>query len=492
MSLLCRYGFVGALCVAWLGAQGCSKDDLAGLGSEAAEAELAPDPALTEPEATPPVDPEGANNGETEPGVCGAVGASCTENSQCCDRACAVEDDGTGRCVAARFCKAQGAACTQAADCCSFACGSDGTCGGSDDLCAPSGADSPCDAASDCCSGRCEAASEDGPTVCTALAGGTCQSLGERCTTEGTVEKTECCSGWCVAMGTTSDGSSDLRCGIVSACRSTNDICDEASDCCSGLCDSDTHRCVVTKKNGGGPGSLLVGEPCVENNNCRSQTCASSYLGGPRTCQRLGGCLTQYELCERDEDCCSWDPLNFCNARGGSEGGCKEDDGVKTCAERGSSGHGAPGEVCGTGEGSGTGTCCGATGPVDPSVCRVTSFGTNRCFGSAIDTKYEDGEPCVFGEQCESNLCLPYEDQEAGESGLRCEAEPLEAGETCTVDIDCVSLMCDDFTCQEAPAPGEEPLECLPLGASCEADDACCSSFCNTWLNTCATRSTLI
>ncbi len=492
MSLVARYGLVGALCVAWLGVSSCSKDDPAGLETEGVDALV--DPENSNNENTAPIDPDTANGA-----LCSAVGASCSEDSECCERSCIADDEGAGRCVTARFCKPENATCTQAAECCSFACGSDGTCGAYGDLCAPSGAgeESACEAGNDCCSGRCIATVEDGPTSCTALEGAACQSLGERCSAAGSVPTSECCSGWCVAMGTLSDGASDLRCGIVSECRSTNDICDEGRDCCSGVCNADTQRCVAanTANTGGGPGALRIGEPCAENNDCFSETCASNYPSGPKVCQRLGGCTTRNELCEDDTDCCLSEPLGLCNTE--NPGGCVAVDGtsIKVCRRDAlPQGRLAPGEVCGTNSegGSGTGTCCGAEGAASGN-CRMTIFGTNRCFGFRdTDPLYGDGDACVFHDQCESNLCLPDEDEEAGESGFRCEAEPRDAGEACTVDIDCVSLTCDDFECQPVPAPGTAPLECRPLGASCDADDACCSSFCNTNTNTCAARTTLI
>lgn len=479
-------------------------------GSETAN----PTPGELEP-TTPPAEqplpgesdtPTGDAPAEVIPDVetvleftCGRAGAECNAGTDCCEGTCADDGGGTSRCVAARFCTQEGGTCGQAADCCSFSCNSEGQCNGFGNLCTTSGAspDADCTSDNECCSGQCEGA--DGAKTCTALAGATCGTLGERCSAAGSVSKDECCSGWCVALGTLSDGAPNLRCGIVSECRSQSDICSEASDCCSGRCvkegDDSVGRCGAAGTGGGGPGSLLIGEPCSENNDCRSQTCASSYLGGPKICQRLGGCLTQYELCQRDEDCCSWDPLEFCSTQNGNDGGCKEDEdsGVKACAQRGSSGHGAPGEVCGTGVGSGTGTCCSAkeaNGQADPKNCRVTNFGTNRCFGSAITEPYEEGEACVFHEQCDSGLCLPYQDEDALQSTLRCEAEPRGEGELCTIDLDCESLACGDSGCDPMPEPEEpadpgEPAppvapECQPLGGTCAAPADCCSGTC--WL----------
>ena len=85
------------------------------------------------------------------PGPCLAVGALCSQSSDCCRGTCAPGAGGANVCTAP--CIADGASCAAGADCCSHHCnGSPGVCGAAT-TCRLLGAN--CGGDGDCCSGQC-------------------------------------------------------------------------------------------------------------------------------------------------------------------------------------------------------------------------------------------------------------------------------------------------------------------------------------------------
>jgi hypothetical protein len=391
-------------------------------------------------------DPDG---GDTNP-LCTSLGEACETTAECCTGTCAVGAGSQKTCLDEDLCAADGS-CDRAADCCSLSC-QDGTCRNDGSLCAVSG--SECGQNSDCCSNICDV------DTCVAIGGG-CSTFGESCSSEG--YDGGCCSKYCRNFG--SEESPDLRCDRSSVCGARGEICSDASDCCSGVCDG--NRCPTQNEVGQ---KLFAGEPCQKDSDCASYACASSRPGAPKTCQFLGGCRPTGEICSEDWQCCSQHHLTSpeCSEEAGyGQGtGCVDHavEGLATCSDQtAQTGPKEVGEICFDTEGNTVHMCCGECEPSLSGVWRCAGAdGFGECRGN--------GELCSAADQCCSGICRPVETESGTQ--LQCGACVLDGG-LCTTGADCCGFVCTDGVCEETTDP-----VCLPLGASCTESAECCSELC--------------
>lgn len=395
----------------------------------------------------------GSGGADGSGGSMGCVGQrqQCESNAECCDgRTCQDPGDGTKICVDESVCGGVGSTCESAAECCSLSC--DGECQGGGSLCLPVG--TACASNSECCSDDCQ---------------GTCQAIGEACSPLGEVCDNAgyddgCCSKFCENLGTEEDP--DLRCARSSTCGARGDICDEASDCCSGVCQDG--RC-PTQNEIGGP--LFVGEPCDMDAECASYACASSEPDGPKTCQFLGGCRPAGEICTDSWQCCSNLDISegggsMCLEENASEGvGCEAHaiEGLSICGLN--TDPKEVGEICLDTAGNQVHDCC----PSDN--CELTETGVSRCSGGeGFDECRDDGDTCQVSSQCCSGVCSPVDTGSGIE--LRCNPGCVETEGLCTTSADCCGGICTAGLC------GEETSECVPLGGGCTEASDCCSQVC--------------
>lgn len=401
-------------------------------------------------------------------GACFGVGETCQANVECCGgNTCAEDGTGVKRCIDESFCKAPGAACTQASQCCSLSC--DGTCQTTGNLCTVAGGS--CGANTDCCS-----------NICT---GGTCVAAGQGCSTlgESCTMGSNCCSLNCQDFG--SDGGQDLRCAPASSCGARGEICAQNSDCCSGVCLNGL--CPTQAQLGQ---KRFVGEPCVQDSDCASYACASSYQGGPKTCQFLGGCRPAEEICTDDYQCCGYLELSnnrdMCQTAQPTPGTCAQVSGIpdlRRCTLQPTDKE--VGEICES-NGVTVHNCCGGA-----DACKPTITGVSRCFyggGFTADGGCTaNGESCSIADQCCSKICAPGALSDGG-TGLLCSG-CINAGGACTTDNDCCGKSCVDGLCQMPTT--DAGSVCTPLGGACTDSAQCCSLLCSTGdggTNTCVSQ----
>lgn len=399
-------------------------------------------------------------------GACVVIGGECQSNVECCGgRTCAADGTGVKRCIDQSFCGGPGETCSAANQCCSMSC--NGTCQTSGTLCAPEG--ESCSADTDCCSNACNG------TTCESVGAG-CATLGERCTQEG--YDPNCCSQYCVNFG--GDGGADLRCAASSTCRARGEICSAASDCCSGVC-TDAGICPTQAQLGQ---KRFVGEPCAADADCASYACASTFPGGPKVCQFLGGCRPAEEICTEDWQCCGHLELSAsrdqCQTAQPTPGVCAPVAGVpglKRCTLQPTDKE--VGEICQSG-GNPVHNCCGGA-----DACRPTITGVSRCFyggGFTADGGCTaNGEPCSIADQCCSKICAPAALSDGGVE-LQCSG-CIANGGACTTHNDCCGKSCVGGVC-EAPAGADGGADaggpsCMPLGGACGSDSECCSQLCS-------------
>lgn len=400
-------------------------------------------------------------------GTCEPVGATCATGVECCSGLCEATDGGSFVCSAGQACNPLGTACSGAQDCCSLNCVG-GQC--SSGLCTTTG--SGCANNAECCTGICQG------NVCAEPNGATCNVAGDSCTTPGI--SNECCSRLCQDFDPSAG--TDLRCGASQTCRSSGEPCSTGSDCCSytcnnGFCDAQPHHA-----DGGQVGAincLVVGSSCQGSASCCSNLCGQDPTGFV-TCQYLGGCRPEAELCRKETDCC-----NFYAANKGTDPVCEIFDpvqGIGRC--RVITGGNAPaGELC---SGGGNQNTCAPNG----DYCTETIFGVSRCAGECdggicgATNCRPAGDSCLTSDQCCSRVCSP-----AGDGGFACSAGCLSNGLACTTSSDCCSGVCSpDGVCTTLlppPDAGTDGGVCKPIGASCTAGSECCSLTCDPGTLTC-------
>lgn len=201
-------------------------------------------------------------------------------------------------------------------------------------------------------------------------------------------------------------------------CGAFGEDCEVGTDCCSGICDTQSNTCISTT-NVCSP----AGSPCVDGTECCSLNCSDGYCGATEcleddapcdmggvsccsglcedgTCQDVNGdaecssagnscdsgadccsglcgsddrcalgssfCVQKFDICARDDQCCSGvctfndagDPLGYCDAPPDAPTSCNSD--------------GVAGAIC-----NGCGVCCSRScapyGPTGVFICQYPS-----------------------------------------------------------------------------------------------------------------------
>ncbi len=323
-------------------------------------------------------------------GLCRDPFDGCSVHADCCTGLCATMVDGVRRCQVPGGCGIDGAPCGIAADCCSTGC-IDGEC---DDELTCVEADEGCVFDVDCCSDICDGGiCEDGGT--------SCRSDGESCSSNG-----NCCSGFCLGG----------RCSTDGTCRAEGESCTFESDCCTGGCDELTGTCHFL-------GSCsTAGEPCTGVRACCSALCVTQP-SGIGMCEFLGGCRPYGEICDADSECCS----DLCDADAGAEG-------IRRCVNL--AGCVQAGEICGEG---GSNNCC----VLEAHGCTETGLGVARC--NDLEACLATDEPCDFSQQCclATDLCVPDE-----LDLLHC-GSCVPLFDNCRAHVDCCRGQCIDGLCDD-------------------------------------------
>lgn len=385
---------------------------------------------------------------------CTGNGLSCAFGSDCCSGFC----DANKLCATPPVCKDLGVSCSADADCC------DGYCNPTTDVCATPvtacfDAGTTCAANAECCSSACNTTTH----TCTSTA--FCQEPGEAC-----ANSSECCSLSCVG-GVCSDD----------ACNDVGTACALPGDCCSGVCTGNLCAVVSTTAS-----CTTLGNSCAEGSEC----CSTNCQGG--VCIPAFSCHAAYDICYRDEDCCS----GMCDAdelagtpgrcilpSGGCNQGGNPCSGPSTCCSR----------LC-EDPGSGVTVCKAAGG------CRLTGDycdSTQSCCGGSPDTLHP--EPNPYGVYCDTDGVrdyVPYNDPSAKDE-WRCSAGQAcnPPGNICGALGDNASQNCCDGKKAVCKADSQgiarcfgggsvdcptgydamNPLCCIDPGEVCQFRDQCCN-----------------
>ncbi len=368
-------------------------------------------------------------------------------------------------------------------------------CGGS---CAASCGDGQgCGSDEDCASGRCDA------------------------------DENECVPNPTCADGEKNGDETDVDCG--GGCPNNCDDgegCEDGDDCVSGQCDPDTMTCDPSgdcsdgMQNGdetdvdcGGSCKLDCddGDGCEDGDDCISTICDPKTM----TCTPAGDCTDGVQNGdESDIDCGG----TVCDA-------CPDGDGCDDDADCASGVCDEPNMVClppacddGVVNGDETDVDCGGSCPADcddgedcladdDCTSQICDPGSNTCAsrscndgvqngdetdvdcGGTCPTDCDDGEDCLVGEDCVSQVCDPVlltctppscDDgiQNGSETDLDCGGScgnTCETGEDCLSGLDCVDDVCDPDTTTCAPplsvvaAPSCSDFAGLPVGLSAVA-----------------------
>ncbi len=300
---------------------------------------------------------------------------------------------------AAPVCRGPRESCTKTQQCCGFT-GNLALCV-REECCKPKSA--PCSSSAECCEELCVG----DPKTC----GGTqCAEEGKPCDLDGDGLDDNCCSGLC---------NPDTHL-CAPKCRENSFDCQSGFECCSGTCQSG--KCAPCRPDG---------QQCLHGGDCCSGTCDTNLgICGMQGCRDVG------EFCTADSQCCS----GFCPPFGE----CSEPD---KCDENG--------VACLSGD-----ACC--SGHCENDSCQCASDGASCfesfecCSGSCVDGTcgqcLQPGTGCGGGEECCSGLCKdgaccidPGCDHDictegAGLSAKGCLASGMTNG---LVQAECIALICE-------------------------------------------------
>ncbi|MGB8930647.1 MAG: hypothetical protein WCC48_05285 [Anaeromyxobacteraceae bacterium] len=285
----------------------------------------------------------------------------------------------------------------------------------------------------------------------------TCAADGASCTAPG-----DCCSSSCDATN---------HCAAAVVCGAATATCNVDPDCCTGL------TCQLqagVKKCATPPACRTVNQPCVNATDCCSADGLTCGAGG--TCQLATTCVADGAVCSgTGKGCCAGEicdlysktPTNTC-----SKTACIEDG--LTCNAA---------EPCCSG-------ACGADGkcPVNAGTCRSPGAGCtagSQCCSGSCDTQtatctntqcIKTPNGCTDPSQC----CSGTGSCSLTTSGV-CEVLPpgtiandtcKTLGESCAVGTDCCSTNCKSGTCTAA-------YNCNASGDICYKGTDCCSGTCD-------------
>ena len=258
------------------------------------------------------------------------------------------------------------------------------------------------------------------------------------------------------------------------ACRPTNAVCSQTSQCCmgfecnngtcnvpcspvTGACATTDNCCTGTSLTCRGSACMYacsdIGYPC----NTPGYTCCEGYecANGNNTCSAIVACSSEGNGCEVTGDCCAGMCYNnVCTACAGENGDCNT-------------------------------ICC------DGFACNL-EFACVACYNS--QESCSGGKTCCAGLACNANdICVGCQPRE-GEtcdpvdgpccSGLTCDNE----SKTCIAcesfvgrECDTGNPCCDGLTCNNATNMCELTATCLSQNTSCVENSECCTGlFCTS------------
>lgn len=189
-----------------------------------------------------------SSEGSNGPCTLTAIGAPCTNDTDCCSGYCWLYEDSTTACqtkpATPQACVAASGFCTQDRNCCSGLC-DNGSCFGNAGGTSCLSLGSSCIQDDSCCSNDCVDDGQ-GHTACAPQpqsdGGLNCGLPGAPCTTPGD-DPGECCFGLCGPTGSCASGGGGG--GGGGNCGASGASCRYGSDCCSGQCEqlSSTSSC---------------------------------------------------------------------------------------------------------------------------------------------------------------------------------------------------------------------------------------------------------
>ncbi|OGQ82113.1 MAG: hypothetical protein A2289_02400 [Deltaproteobacteria bacterium RIFOXYA12_FULL_58_15] len=388
-------------------------------------------------------------------GGCRVIGDVCNRDNDCCSFACINTPDGVKRCdyyhgtpgcldtgvlpcypnedpgdaypdwiTPDDYCRMRGEICRIDDDCCEYAGGGDHVCRiadiehgskrcriSEDTACQLTG--EVCAVSEDCCGGLC-IQDASGVFRC-----GGCLVDGTPCSEAGS-----CCSLVCEPWPSEAD---ELRCGSdIILCQPEGELCDDALDCCGGLCSVGVDGAMFC-------GCIDFGQPCDPTNadSCCEGICTAwdITLGiDEYRCGTDPACMPEGWVCTANEDCCDNDCIG----------------GVCGCA--------ADGMIC-----EDDGDCC-------DGYCSDDGSGVSVCGCMPL------GDGCADDSDCCAGQCV-----DDGTGGKICGCRVV--GESCADSIDCclTAPYCVNFG---AGLVCSMTRPCVGGGEICSTTDDCCDGVC--------------
>jgi hypothetical protein len=385
-----------------------------------------------------------------------------------------------------------------------------------------------CEVNSDCLSKQCD---NNGQFICLSSTCDRCgQSfycprcpVGTACEHDAQCETEHCENGICCL-------STCESCGLGEFCPkcSAGEWCEQDSQCASNKCSTVSSKCLGEfcdkQKCGGLCDPCNIGGACDSNEDCITglKCDLDDSVCVPEHC--LNG---KWDSDETDVDCggsecsakCSFFSRCKTNSDCDENGICDLDSKrciASTCVNEKLDKHEA-GIDCGGGKESGclpcqkVGMTCLSNADVDvalgltcdantivPLHCLDGVINQNEmgidCGGNSCKKKCGQGSDCRVNRDCESNdcfegVCTPQScynlKRDFGESDMDCGGivcRPCTIGSHCTLDQDCLSGMCSDFSskCQppECATHCGGPCDPCPDSSPCSSDSDCASAYC--------------
>jgi hypothetical protein len=247
-------------------------------------------------------------------------------------------------------------------------------------------------------------------------------------------------------------------------------VCDEASDCVSGYCDTsnglccDAGNCCQTEATCGGfactvfscetdcsPGGIEDDALCATGYHCSGSVCVADIPNGGSVCVTDSDCVSG-NCDEGDGVCCELGLAECCSSPAQCDDGseCTYDD-------------------CGGGYG------CEYTPKEDGESCDDGAYcnGTEECWAGVCEYA---ADPCLdMANPCQEGACV--------ESTDSCSLLPINEGDACSEALYCLSgetMVCQSGFCEAAP-DAENPCDaltppecqhyvCNETGGSCDLD----------------------
>ncbi len=215
-------------------------------------------------------------------------------------------------------------------------------------------------------------------------------------------------------------------------------------------------------------GSCNDGNPCTENDTCRSQS--GTCMGSPKSCPNSGQC--REAICDEANGQCVESPIT---------GSCNDGD---PCTVN---------DMCSNGSCAGTPRSCPVGTQCQSSSCNPM---TGQCETTNLSGSCNDGDPCTvndtcsngscsgtprscpLGTQCQSSSCNPM----TGQCETTNLSGPCNDGNPCTEADSCLAGTCQgsQMVCLD-PGPCKS-ASCNPSSGMCETSNDPNGSSCDDGL----------